>query len=95
MAGELGLDVNLDCAPELGALPADVALFSESNGRFVVTVAESDAAAFATVFRGLACHRIGTVTEARTVRVSVGGARRVELAIDAMKAAYKETLAHV
>ena len=39
MAGELGMELDLDLAPDLAALPPDVALFAESNGRFVVTVA--------------------------------------------------------
>jgi phosphoribosylformylglycinamidine synthase len=95
MAGESGVDVDLDLASDLAALPADIALFSESNGRFVVTVAASDSAAFEALFDGLACRRIGDVTAAKTLRVTHKGARRVEVAIDALKAAYKETLAHV
>ena len=95
MAGELGLDVNLDAASDLAALPADVALFSESNGRFVVTVADGDRAAFESLFSGLACRRIGQVTAARTLYLTLGGARRLDLTVDALKAAYKETLAHV
>ena len=51
MAGELGMTVDLDLAPGIAELPPDVALFSESNGRFVVTVAATDAAAFAALFR--------------------------------------------
>lgn len=95
MAGGLGLDVNLDAASDLAALPADVALFSESNGRFVVTVADGDRAAFESLFSGLACRRIGQVTAARTLYLTLGGARRLDLTVDALKAAYKETLAHV
>jgi phosphoribosylformylglycinamidine synthase len=95
MAGESGVDVDLDLASDLAALPADIALFSESNGRFVVTVAASDSAAFEALFDGLACRRIGDVTAAKTLRVTHKGARRVEVAIDALKTAYKETLAHV
>jgi phosphoribosylformylglycinamidine synthase len=95
MAGELGMDLDLDQAPDLDGLPPDVALFSESNGRFVVMVAAKDAAAFSEHFAGLACRRIGVVTSAAFLRVKIGGKARVELSIAAMKAAYKETLAHV
>jgi len=95
MAGELGMELNLDLAPDLAALPPDVALFSESNGRFVVTVAERDAAGLEAIFHGLPCRRIGAVTAAKTLRMTLGGKLRVNLEIAAMKSAYKETLAHV
>ena len=95
MAGELGMELNLDLSPDLAALPPDVALFSESNGRFVVTVAARDAAAFEETFRGLPCCRIGTVTAAKSLRLTLGGNVRIDLDVEAMKSAYKETLAHV
>jgi phosphoribosylformylglycinamidine synthase len=95
MAGELGLELDLDAAPDLLELSPDVALFSESNGRFVVTVAPNDAAAFTAHFGSLPCRRIGVVTSAPSLRLTLGGTLRVDLAVAAMKAAYKETLAHV
>jgi len=95
MAGELGVDLDLDAVSHLAALPPDVALFSESNGRFLVTVAAGDAAAFAAHFSGLACRQIGTVTTDARVRVNLGGRRRVDVPVAAMKAAFKETLSHV
>jgi len=95
MAGELGVALNLDLAPELASLPPDVALFSESTGRFLVTVAAGDAAAFAAFFTGLACHRVGEVTADGHVRLAMGGAIRVDIPVASMKAAFKETLAHV
>ena len=95
MAGELGMDLDLDLVPDLAGLPPDVALFSESNGRFVVTVAPADTAAFEERFRGLACRRVGRVTALRTLRATLGGRACIDLPIAAMKTAYKETLAHV
>jgi phosphoribosylformylglycinamidine synthase len=95
MAGCLGLELDLDLVPDLAQLPPDVALFSESNGRFVVTVARDDARDFEALLDGLPCRRIGTVTSTRSLRVAIGGRVRVELPLAAMKAAYKETLSHV
>jgi len=95
MAGELGLRLDLGTCPDLEALPPDVALFSESNGRFVVTVAPEDAFELEALFTGLACHRVGAVTAAPYVRVTLGGRLRVDLPVAALKAAYKETLSHV
>jgi phosphoribosylformylglycinamidine synthase len=95
MAGELGMELDLDADPEPAKLPADVALFSESNGRFVVTVAPKDAATFAALFQDLPCRRIGVVTAIPSLRVTLGGASCIDVTIAAMKLAYKETLAHV
>jgi phosphoribosylformylglycinamidine synthase len=95
MGGEMGMALDLDLAPDLAALPPDVALFSESNGRFVVTVAERDTLAFEAIFGGLPCRRIGAVTATKSLRVTMGGTLRINLDIAAMKSAYKETLAHV
>jgi phosphoribosylformylglycinamidine synthase len=95
MAGAMGMELDLDVAPDLAELPADVALFSESNGRFVVTVAPSDAATFESALGGLPCRRIGVVTALGVLRARLGGRIRLDLSIAAMKTAYKETLAHV
>jgi phosphoribosylformylglycinamidine synthase len=95
MAGELGLELDLDLCPDLGALPPDVALFSESNGRFVVTLAERHAASFEALFAGLACRRVGTVTAEPRLRLRLGGRLRVDISVGQMKSAFKGTLAHV
>ena len=54
-----------------------------------------DAPAFEALLGALPCRRIGTVTATRSLRVTLGGARRIDLPVAAMKSAYKETLAHV
>jgi phosphoribosylformylglycinamidine synthase len=95
MAGELGLDVDLDAAHDLAELPPDVALFSESNGRFVVTVAAKDARELEAVFAGLPCRRLGSVTEEPQLRVRIGGRLRVDVTVASMKRPYKETLGRV
>ncbi len=95
MAGELGITLELDACPDLVALPPDVALFSESCGRFVVTTSEDDAVAFGKLFRGLACRRVGRVTEDPRLRVTLGKRQVLDLDILALKAAWKETLADV
>jgi phosphoribosylformylglycinamidine synthase len=95
MAGGLGLELDLDVCPDLAALPADVALFSESNGRFVVTVAERHAAAFESLFTGLACRCLGTVVAEPRLRARLGGRPRLDLPASELKAAYQGTLAHV
>ncbi|HVQ35787.1 MAG TPA: AIR synthase-related protein [Candidatus Bathyarchaeia archaeon] len=94
MAGELGVDLDLTACPDLAALPPDVALFSESTGRFLITAAEGDAPAIEALFSGLACRRIGRVTAERRIRVASGTVRLVDADLDALKAAYKGALSH-
>jgi phosphoribosylformylglycinamidine (FGAM) synthase-like enzyme len=60
-----------------------------------VTVAPDRAASFEREFAGLPCRRIGEVTEAPYLRATLHGALRLDLPVAALKAAYKEPLAHV
>ncbi len=92
MAGELGMDLDLDRCPDLAALPPDVALFSESGGRLVVTTSEDDAADFARRFTGLACRRIGTVTRAPRLVARLGGRTILDAGVQELKTAFKSTL---
>jgi phosphoribosylformylglycinamidine synthase len=94
MAGELGLDVDLDACPDLAELPPDVALFSESGGRFVVTAEKSRAGELEARFAGLPMTRIGSTTAEPHLRIKVGGIA-IDLEVGGMKAAFKETLADV
>ncbi|MEZ4474012.1 MAG: AIR synthase-related protein [bacterium] len=71
LAGGLGLYADLDAAPGIRGLAAGVALFAESSSRFVVAVAEGDAAAFEQALAGHPVGRIGRVTAEPTMRVQV------------------------
>ncbi len=93
MAGELGLD--LDVSSDLAGLPPDVALFSESCGRFVVTTSPRDADSFAARFGDLPCRRIGTVTAEPRIRARLSGRRVLDVQVSLLKTAYQETLADV
>ena len=93
MAGELGADLSLDQAPGATEPAVDEFLFSESNGRFLVTVAPSDAEAFAAHFAGLPCLRIGTVTHEPRLRLN-RGERRIDVTVDALKERFLGGLAN-
>jgi phosphoribosylformylglycinamidine synthase len=88
LAGELGAELDLDLAPDLAALPADVALFSESNGRFVVTVAESDSTEFERKLAPNACVRLGTVTARPRLSLRHRGRTIVDVELDALRGAF-------
>ena len=63
MGGNLGMHVNLEQVPRRDVERADVLLFSESAGRFIVTVDPVKRIAFEKLFKGSPCGCIGTVTE--------------------------------
>ncbi len=90
LAGRLGMD--LDIAP-LQTEDDVVALFSESQSRFVVTVPAATAAAFEQLFRGLPCHCVGKVYDAPRLRIRNGKRVRVDTALAQLEAAWKRPLA--
>ncbi|UCG13227.1 MAG: phosphoribosylformylglycinamidine synthase subunit PurS [Deltaproteobacteria bacterium] len=63
MAGGFGLEVDLALVPTEGVTREDTLLYSESAGRFIVTVAPEDQSDFEARFRGLRCAKVGKVTE--------------------------------
>jgi len=95
LAGDgLGLELDLAAAPDLAALAPDTALFAESNGRFLVTVRERDAARFAERFAGLPCRRAGRVTAGPRLVVRCGGDRWIDADVSALERAFAGALAH-
>ncbi len=85
IGGQLGAEVDLS---SLGEFDAATQLFSESNSRFVVTVAPEKAAELEALFAGLPIAKIGSVTEEK--KLVVNGALNVD--IDALVKPFKETL---
>ncbi len=66
---------------------AHAALFSESTGRFVITVAPHKEKAFLRAMKGCTVKRIGTVTDDATLRIAAGGTSSM-LSLAALSAAY-------
>ena len=93
MAGELGLDLDLGGCSDLAGLPVDVALFSESPGRFLITTAAADAERFEQQFDRTTCRRAGRVTADGRLRVQIAGEVRLDLGLGQLQVAFNETLA--
>jgi phosphoribosylformylglycinamidine synthase len=89
IAGRLGAAIDLPAVD--ASIAVDTLLFSESNGRFVVTTAAEDADSFSALFRDLPCWRIGTVTTG-SLTVSVDGDGIVDLGVDDMAVSFKKGL---
>ena len=87
MAGGLGLDIDLSgllLDDSRGAILNETALFSESSGRFVVTIAPENKDTFDKLFKGMAAGCIGRVTEDHD-HLKVSGLNRAPLMDIAMQ----------
>jgi phosphoribosylformylglycinamidine synthase II len=69
MGGKLGMDIHLGDVPSGDGLSNSQILFSESAGRFLVTVAPETQKAFEKVFSDMKIKQIGAVTESPILRV--------------------------
>ncbi len=77
MAGHLGLEVDLAEVPREGHLRNDVLLYSESSGRFVVTIDPADRQRFETVLKDRPAACIGRVTADPRLIVRDGARRNL------------------
>jgi phosphoribosylformylglycinamidine synthase II len=91
-AGGLGMQLDLSRVPTVdGALRDDQVLFSESCGRFLVTVSPPDRQAFEGLFAGLPCACVGEVTtDPRLVLVSQAGETLLDESIQALKNSWNQ-----
>jgi phosphoribosylformylglycinamidine synthase II len=93
IGGDLGAEINLSSLAGNDDLGDDARLFSESNSRFVITCSPEDAEAVETIFRAVPCTRVGTVSAERRVCITGADNRRlVDMDIDTLRRAFKDTL---
>jgi len=92
MGGNLGLNVDLAKVPASNVERDDILLFSESAGRFIVTVDPARRAVFEDIFKGEGCACVGTVTEQADL-ILQGFAHRTILSVPVqdLKTAWKKT----
>lgn len=86
LAGRLGAQADLGV---LGDLADDALLYSESNGRLLVEVAEADAGAFEVALAEAPLARIGEVTSTPELVITNGDRTLVRLAVGEIVAAWK------
>ncbi|HLD05575.1 MAG TPA: AIR synthase-related protein [Candidatus Nanoarchaeia archaeon] len=90
MGGMLGLEISLKNLP--GKVSQDeAALFSESQGRFVVTINPKHQASFEAAMKGNACTLIGKVAKNSIQIKGLKGNSIVKTTIDSALKAYKST----
>ena len=93
IGGDLGAEIDLSSLVCDGVLDDDGKLFAESNSRFVITCAPGNETAVQKSFGDLPLARAGKVTAEK--RLSITGERGrklVDIDIDALRRAFKETL---
>ena len=87
IAGKLGLDIDLNKIPVSEKLSDAEKLFSESNSRFVITVAPEKAAEFEKALNGFTFAKVGTVTESKVLKLG-----DIKVAEEDLEKSYKATL---
>ena len=90
IAGDSGADVEL--APHAGKLSALQALFSESAGRFIVSVKKKDERAFKAAMRGVKCDRIGTVSKKGILEAKLRGTLLFAIPLETLRSSWKKTM---
>jgi phosphoribosylformylglycinamidine synthase len=89
MGGELGMEIHLADVLSSNGLTHSQILFSESAGRFVVTVDPAKQGAFEEIFRGMRISHVGVVTESTLLRIRDGeGVLIIEEEIPQLKACW-------
>lgn len=91
MGGNLGLDIDLTKVPCQDLNRDDQLLFSESAGRFLVTVAPQNREAFERLLQGLCWGHVGQVTDAGRLRIQgLEGKRLIDASLEALREAWKK-----
>jgi phosphoribosylformylglycinamidine synthase subunit PurSL len=96
MAGDLGMEIDLDAVPVHEAVYDSTVLYSESAGRFIVTVAPEKQQAFESHFAGMQTACVGITTESPVFRVKGrGGNWIMEEDIHVLKDWWKKPFGHL
>ena len=90
IAGGLGAEAEL--SPAAGRLSPHQLLFSESSGRFVVSVRKKDEKKFRQAMRGAAFARIGQVSGNGALSASLNGARLASVPLASLSSSWKKTM---
>ncbi len=89
LGGELGCDIELDSVPVRDVTRPDTLLYSESQGRFLVSVNPALKDDFEKEFASLPFNKVGKVTEKKKVVVNHKGASIVDIDLGSLMSAYK------
>ncbi len=92
-AGGLGLEIDLKKVPGKDLYRNDFVLFSESNSRFLIEVAEADRENFEDLMKGKVCALIGKVTKQQKLTIKGLNERLVvDTTLEVLRCSWKKTL---
>jgi len=94
MGGMLGAEIDLDAVAAEDGCSALEVWFSETNSRFVATVAREKQAEFEAALAGCVFAKVGEVTSTSSLKVTGRGAG-CDIELDALSKSYKTTLDRV
>ena len=90
MGGDLGINIDLSMVPRARAEQDHVILYSESPGRFIVTINAKDRSSFESMMDGLPHAWVGTVSKDPDLVINgLGGKVIVRVPVPELKAAWK------
>jgi phosphoribosylformylglycinamidine synthase II len=93
LASNLGAELDLAKVPSEGVERDDFLLFSESNSRFLVEVAQKDQPAFEAALKGRVYAQIGKVTQTPKLTVKgIKGTTIIAASVSDLRASWKRTL---
>ncbi len=92
MAGDLGAGCDLAEVSKAEGLSLESLLFSESQGRFLVSVPDAKKDRMEALFAGLPCHRIGQVMDGDVLALNDATQPVAQVSLAACKRGYKKTL---
>jgi phosphoribosylformylglycinamidine synthase II len=92
-AGDLGLEIDLQKVPGKELSRSDFVLFSESNSRFLIEIAQKDKLDFESLMRGKNCIQIGKVIKQQNLVVKgLNGKTVVDAPLETLRKAWKKPL---
>jgi phosphoribosylformylglycinamidine synthase len=92
-AGDLGLELDSRKVPGKELVRSDFVLFSESNSRFLIEVAEADREDFEDLMKGKNCVLIGKVTKEQKLLIhGLNGKIVVDAKLETLRRSWKKTL---
>ena len=95
-ASGLGLELDLKKVPGKDLVRNDFVLFSESNSRFLVEVAEEDREEFEDLMKGKTCSLLGKVIKDKKLVIQgLSGKVVVEATLELLRFNWKKTLSPV
>jgi phosphoribosylformylglycinamidine synthase len=93
LGGDLGAGIKLELVTHDNNMTDDELLFSESNSRFIVTVARQNRKKLERVMKNIPCSCIGAVVKDKKLTVQGANERRIIHAdLDELRKSFKKTL---